>query len=87
MRFNRKALEAFILFCLLVATTTLKSGSGSWAHTVEASAAVLILLSLLWSMRDGRRTRGSKLTTTGRSPVCTRGIIAARRSEPLSTWY
>jgi hypothetical protein len=57
MYFNRKALEVFVVFCLLVATTTLKSGSGLWAHATEATASVLILLSLFGFMRDGRRTR------------------------------
>jgi hypothetical protein len=56
MRFNPKALGVFILFCLLVATTTLKSGAGLWAHVAEATASVLILLSLVGFMRDGRRT-------------------------------
>ena len=57
MRFNRKALEAFVLFCLLVATTTVKSGPGLWRHAAEATVSVLILLSLFGFMRDGRRTR------------------------------
>jgi hypothetical protein len=57
MRFNRKALEAFVLFCLLLATSTLKSGSGLLAHAAEATASVLILLILFGFMRDGQRTR------------------------------
>ena len=58
MRFNRKALEVFVLFCLVVATTTVKSGSGLAAHAGEATAAsVLILLSLFCFMHYGRRTR------------------------------
>lgn len=66
MRFNRKALEASALFCLVVATTTWKAGSGLWAHAAEArlwahaaeaTASVLILLNLFCFMRDGRRTR------------------------------
>jgi hypothetical protein len=57
MRFNRKALEGSVFFCLVVATTTMRSGSGLWAHAAEATVSVLILLSLLWFMRDGRRTR------------------------------
>jgi hypothetical protein len=57
MRLNRKALEAVVLFCLIEAATTLKSGSGLGAHAAEATASVLILLSLFCFMRDGRRTR------------------------------
>jgi hypothetical protein len=56
MRFNRKALEVFVLLCLVVATTTV-NGSGLWAHVGEATAAsVLILLSLLRFRHYGRRT-------------------------------
>ena len=50
MRFNRKALEVFVLFCLLVATTT-GSGSRLVAHAAEATATVLILLGLFCFMR------------------------------------
>jgi len=57
MRLNRKALEAVVLFCLIGAATTLKSGAGLGAHAAEATASVLILLSLFCLMRDGRRTR------------------------------
>jgi len=69
MRFNRKALEMPVLFCLLVAASTWKSVSGSWAHAAEATAAVLILLIFVWFMRHGQRqrTRGSSLPTSGRS--------------------
>lgn len=55
MRFNRKALEVFVLLCLVVATTTV-SGSRLWAHVGEATAAsVLILFSLLGFRHYGRR--------------------------------
>jgi hypothetical protein len=60
MRFNRrKALEVSIPFCLLVAATTMKPGSESWAwvHTAEVNASVIILLSLFFFVRNGQRTR------------------------------
>lgn len=51
MRFNRKGFEVSVLFCLVVATTTVKPGSGLGAHAAEATAAsVLILLSFFCFM-------------------------------------
>jgi hypothetical protein len=56
MRFNRKALELFFLYCLIVAATTVRPGSALERHAVEAIALVVILFSLFLFMRDGRRT-------------------------------
>jgi hypothetical protein len=53
MRVNPKALLVSIAFYLLVAMA-LSSRSG-WAHAVEATASVLILLSLAGFMREGHR--------------------------------
>jgi hypothetical protein len=53
MRFNPKALLVFVAFWLLIATA-LSSGTG-WARAAEASASVLILLSLAGFMRDRSR--------------------------------
>jgi hypothetical protein len=55
MHFNPMALLIFVAFCLLVAMA-LSSGSG-WTRAAEATASVLILVSLFGFMRDRQRTR------------------------------
>jgi hypothetical protein len=57
MRFNRKALEALFVYCLIVAATTVMPSSGLWFHVAEATASVLILLSVFCFMRGGQRAR------------------------------
>jgi hypothetical protein len=55
MRFSPKALLVFVAFWVLLAMA-LSSGSG-WAQAAEATASVLIVLSLFGFMRYGQRTR------------------------------
>jgi hypothetical protein len=53
MRVNPKALLLSVAFYLLVAMAL--SSRPGWAHAAEASASILILLSLAGFMRDGHR--------------------------------
>jgi hypothetical protein len=53
LRVNPKAVLVSVTFYLLVAAAlSFRSG---WAHAAEATASVLILLSLAGFMRDGHR--------------------------------
>lgn len=56
MRFNPKALVVFIAVFLFLALALSSAGS-EWKGAGEAVASVLIVLSLVRFMRDGRRTR------------------------------
>ena len=56
MRFNAKALLVFVAVFSFLAMAVSSSGS-QWKGAGEAVASVLIVLSLLGFMRDGRRAR------------------------------
>jgi hypothetical protein len=56
MRFNPKALVVFVAGFLFLALALSSSGS-EWKGAGEAIASVLIVLSLVGFLGDGRRTR------------------------------